>query len=257
MEHQELIQKQFERQAEIYANMDQTRDTEGHDLIVALCEAKKEHRVLDIACGPGFLTRRFARVSREVIGIDITDAFVEMATSLAAKEGLGNVTFTDGDVNNLPFDANSFDIVSCRAAFHHFPAPERVLAEMSRVVKVGGTLSIGDLTTSEDPTKAEYQHKMEMLCDPSHVRAITLSRFRKLIADTGLVLKNEFLGTQDYDLEEWILHGSPEEGAAQEIREFMQAAIEQDVCDLDVRLEAGTLRFTHQTALFLATKSAP
>ncbi len=254
MEHTQKIQKQFERQAEIYANMEQTQDSGGHELFVALCEVTKEHRVLDIACGPGFLTRQFAQSAKDVIGIDITNAFLKMATNLARKQALDNVTFTDGDGNNLPFDDDSFDIVACRAAFHHFPQPATVLAEMARVLKPEGTIAIGDLTTSEETEKANYQHEMEVLCDPSHARAITLGRFRKLITESGLEMKSDFQGTQDYDLQEWIAHGSPSTEAASRIEELMQRAISQDLCDLNVRREDGKIRFTHQTALFLATK---
>ncbi len=254
MKHTQKIQQQFERQADIYATMDQTQDSEGHELFVALCETNGEHRVLDVACGPGFLTRQFAQSAREVIGIDITSAFLDMAKTLARKQALENVTFTDGDVNDLPFEADSFDIVACRAAFHHFPQPAVVLAEMVRVLKPGGTIAIGDLTTSEEKEKANYQHEMEILCDPSHARALTLNEFRKLITESGLELKSDFQGTQDYDLQEWITHGSPMPEAASRIEKLMARALEHDLCDLNVRMEDGKIRFTHQTALFLATK---
>jgi ubiquinone/menaquinone biosynthesis C-methylase UbiE len=256
MKHRELIQQQFDRQAEIYAEMEQTRDNEAHDVFVSLCGADDRHKVLDVACGPGFLTRRFARVSKEVTGIDITTAFLDMATSLASAEELTNVTFMDGDVTSMPFDADTFDIVTCRAAFHHFPDPQHVLKEMVRVAKVGGTVAIGDLTSSENAEKAEYHHKMEILCDPSHTRALPLGRFRSMIEKSGLVLRNEFTGSQDYKLEDWITHGSPVDEAADKIRQYMHAALTRDLCDLDVRQEEGDIKFTHQTVLLLATKTA-
>ncbi len=72
MEHTKIVQEQFERQGEIYAAMAQVRDTKGHQAIVQACGTDASQRVLDVACGPGFLTRQFASVARAVVGIDVT-----------------------------------------------------------------------------------------------------------------------------------------------------------------------------------------
>jgi ubiquinone/menaquinone biosynthesis C-methylase UbiE len=182
MEHTKIVQEQFERQGEIYAAMAQVQDTKGHQAIVRACGTNASHRVLDVACGPGFLTRQFASVAGEVVGIDVTNKFLTMATAAAKQDGLSNLTFQQGDVNELPFEAASFDIVCCRAAFHHFPQPQRVLSEMTRVLKPGGKIAIADLIVSEDQAKADYHNKMEVLIDPSHARALPLSAFQTLLS---------------------------------------------------------------------------
>ena len=254
MEHTKIVQEQFERQGEIYATMAQVQDTKGHQAIVQACGTDASQRVLDVACGPGFLTRQFASVAGEVVGIDVTNKFLTMAAAAAKKDGLSNLSFQQGDVNELPFEAASFDIVCCRAAFHHFPQPERVLSEMSRVLKPGGTIAIVDLIVSEDKAKANYHNKMEVLIDPSHARGLPLSEFRTLLANAGLEVLHTFESQIDSSMEDWIAHGAPAESVADEIRALVGAAISNDLTDLNVRVEDGKVRLTHKLALLVAYK---
>jgi len=76
----------------------------------------------------------------------------------------------------LPFADASFDVVSCRAAFHHFPRLERILGEICRVARPAASIVIADLLGSEDSAKAAHHDHMERLCDPTHVRAIPEDR---------------------------------------------------------------------------------
>jgi ubiquinone/menaquinone biosynthesis C-methylase UbiE len=96
----------------------------------------------------------FAKHSAEVVGFDATDAFIELARAEAAQRGLRNVRFQHGDAEQLPFSDGHFDIVSCRAAFHHFSRPARVLAEMIRVLATAGRVVVADLLGSEEPVES-------------------------------------------------------------------------------------------------------
>ena len=57
---------------------------------------------------------------------------------LINQAGIDNISFQKGVVQELPFEDESFDIVSCRYAFHHFADPKPVISEMVRVCKTGG-----------------------------------------------------------------------------------------------------------------------
>jgi ubiquinone/menaquinone biosynthesis C-methylase UbiE len=89
--------------------------------------------VLDVACGPGLVVAAFARVARHATGIDVTPAMLARAREVCA--GLDNVTLEQGDVTRLPYGDGAFSIVVSRFAFHHFPDPRAVLAEMRRVCR--------------------------------------------------------------------------------------------------------------------------
>jgi ubiquinone/menaquinone biosynthesis C-methylase UbiE len=249
--HVERVREQFTRQAEAYAGMEQTRDEAGMRLLVALCGADAGSRVLDVACGPGFLTLAFAGACASARGIDATPAFVERARAVARERCIANASFAVGDVTALPEPDSAWDVVACRAAFHHFPDPARALAEMARVAKPGGTLLVADLLGSESPERAAHHDRIEKLCDPTHVRALPRSEFLRLFREQGLELRSQPGGEMEYDVDAWLAHGGPVPAAAAEIRSLLEASIEGDRADLAVRRAEGRLRFRHRTAAFV------
>src|SRR5262245_41934789 len=101
--------------------------------------------VLEVAPGPGYTVIELAKLgSYRIVGLDISKSFVRMATENAAKAGV-QVTFCEGNASAMPFDADTFDIVYCRAAFKNFSEPVQALREMHRVLRPGGQAMIVDL----------------------------------------------------------------------------------------------------------------
>jgi ubiquinone/menaquinone biosynthesis C-methylase UbiE len=102
-------------------------------------------RVLEVAPGPGFLSVALAKLGPyEITGVDISETFVRMASEYAQKEG-ARVHFIHGSASDLPLEANSFDLIVCRAAFKNFSEPLRAINEMHRVLEPGGQALIIDL----------------------------------------------------------------------------------------------------------------
>jgi ubiquinone/menaquinone biosynthesis C-methylase UbiE len=250
-DHLARVRQQFSRTAEVYARLIQATQAEGLSGLVAISRAAPSDRVLDVACGPGFLTMEFAKHCADVVGFDATDTFIELARTEAARRGLGNIHFEHGDAEHLPFEDGTFTIVSCRAAFHHFSRPARVLAEMARVAAPAGRIVIADLIGSEDPRQAELHDHVEQLCDPTHVRALPVSEFERMFASAGLRIAFQRRGTLDYDLEEWISHGAPEDHVRREIVSIMESWLADDRAGLRVRRESGRLRFSHHGVAFV------
>lgn len=101
--------------------------------------------VLEVAPGPGYLAIELAKLGPyRVVGLDISHTFVRMAAENAAKAGVA-VTFRRGNASEMPFAADSFDLIVCRAAFKNFSEPVRALSEMHRVLRPGGTALVIDL----------------------------------------------------------------------------------------------------------------
>jgi ubiquinone/menaquinone biosynthesis C-methylase UbiE len=102
-------------------------------------------RVLEIAPGPGYLAVEIAKLGAfEVVGVDISESFVGIASDYAAKSGV-KVEFRQGDAAATPFQAESFDFIICRAAFKNFGDPVGAIAEMHRVLRRGGQAMIRDM----------------------------------------------------------------------------------------------------------------
>jgi ubiquinone/menaquinone biosynthesis C-methylase UbiE len=102
-------------------------------------------RVLELAPGPGYLAVEIAKLAAfEVVGLDISESFVSMASDYAAKSGV-KVEFRQGDAASIPFPPESFDFIICRAAFKNFSDPVGAIAEMHRVLRSGGQAVIRDM----------------------------------------------------------------------------------------------------------------
>ena len=95
--------------------------------------------VLEIAPGPGYFAIELARAGDfRITGLDISATFVELARKNAADARV-EVDFRRGDAAHMPFEANTFDAIFCRAAFKNFSQPVMALQEMCRVLKPGAT----------------------------------------------------------------------------------------------------------------------
>jgi ubiquinone/menaquinone biosynthesis C-methylase UbiE len=108
-------------------------------------------RVLDVGCGSGAVTREIARRvgSRGLaVGIDPSPALLAVARELAHETGSGDhVEFREGNVLQLPFADQSFDVVVCVTVLSHVPRGEAAIPELVRVLRSGGRLGVFDLDT--------------------------------------------------------------------------------------------------------------
>ena len=254
--HVEQVREQFNRQADAYAEMQVVRDERILEFLVGISGVTRDDAVLDVASGPGFMTMGFAARAARAVGVDITDRFLESARAEAARRGIGNVIFLQGDVENLHFGPATFRIALCKFAFHHFPRPERVLAEMKRVITRDGRIVLVDMLASEDPEKAAYHNRIERLCDPSHAAALPESRFKRIFEKLGLKVAFEMKGETSYALEDWLRHGGPSPEATREIEVLMRDSIDPDRSGLKVRIEGDGIHFTHTGGTFVLARRA-
>lgn len=256
MTHTARVREQFGRQARAYAENDVVRDERILGFLVKAADVRADDRVLDLACGPGYLTLALAERAARVVGVDVTDRFLAMARAEARRRGLRNVALVPGDVERLPFPGGAFDLAVCKFAFHHFEHPRRVLEEMKRVLAPGGRIALMDMIAPEDARKAARQDEIEKLCDPTHVRALPAAEFERMFADAGLRIRFQATGESTEELEAWMRHGGPDEEAAARIRALMRESIAEDRTGLRVREEEGKIRFTHTGATYVLARAA-
>ncbi len=92
-----------------------------------------ETRLLDVACGPGYVLEAAARRKTRLSGLDISQSMLALAA-----EKLPDADLRQGDAESLPFDDASFDAVTCAFGLLHFAEPDRAIAEACRVLARGG-----------------------------------------------------------------------------------------------------------------------
>ena len=109
--------------------------------------------VLDIGCGAGGVTLFLAQAYplRKIIGFDVEQPVIDVATARADNAGLANrVKFVRGNPGPLAFPDRSFDIVFSKDAMVHIADKEALFAEVHRVLRPGGRFAASDWLTSHD-----------------------------------------------------------------------------------------------------------
>ena len=107
--------------------------------------------VLDLGSGAGndvFVARRLVGEAGKVIGIDMTEAMIEKAMANNARVGYSNVEFRLGEIENMPVDSDSVDVVLSNCVLNLVPNKARAFSEIMRVLRPGGHFSISDIVTS-------------------------------------------------------------------------------------------------------------
>jgi len=109
--------------------------------------------VLDVGCGGGILSEEFAKIGCHVTGIDPSAPSLETAHKHAANEGL-TIDYRQASGENIPFGANSFDVVICCDVLEHVDDLEKTIREVARVLKPGGMFCYDTINRTEESRKA-------------------------------------------------------------------------------------------------------
>lgn len=130
---------------------------------VALASLKEGDIVLDLGSGGGadvFLAARKVGLKGKVIGVDMTEEMVEKARETALKNGFKNVEFRLGDIETLPIEDDSIDVVISNCVINLAPDKGQVFRETYRVLKPGGRIMISDIVTEGELAK-EVKESLE------------------------------------------------------------------------------------------------
>jgi len=115
---------------------------EWHVPLIADFSSFRGKDVLEIGCGIATDGLEFARQGARYVGVDLTPVAIELATERFALLGIqGRFQLANAE-ERLPFPDASFDHVYSFGVIHHSPAPHRIVAEMHRVLRVGGTFTV-------------------------------------------------------------------------------------------------------------------
>ncbi len=149
---------------------------------------KNGDTVVDLGSGAGndvFVARALVGVNGKVIGVDMTDEMIEKANSNNQKMGFENVFFKLGDIENIPLEDSSADVVVSNCVLNLVPDKTKAFSEIYRILKPGGHFCVSDIVLKgELPVKLKRSAEMYAGCVAG---AIQQDEYLKIISDTGFV----------------------------------------------------------------------
>jgi len=183
------VQREFGANAAAYVTSVPHAKGASLERLLALTAPQPDWAVLDIATGAGHTAFLFAPHVRQVWATDITPEMLDQVRQHAPARGLSNLIIELADAEQLPYADNTFDLVTCRIAPHHFDAPELFVCEARRVLKPGGLLAVVD-NIVPDGVAGDYVNAFEKLRDPSHVRCLSIEAWQALFMQHNLSIEH-------------------------------------------------------------------
>src|SRR5918994_6886749 len=177
------VRKSFEQQVGIFAGDHSPFAPRPHSPLAWLEPLEPHMIVLDVACGTAHVAEQAAPHVRQVVGIDLTPALLEVGAERLREAGIANVLLQEGNAAELPFLDASFDLVACRGAMHHFLHPEQPIAEMARVCRPEGRVVVSDMVATSAEARERFDQVHRYL-DPSHARTLLEAELADLLRST-------------------------------------------------------------------------
>jgi SAM-dependent methyltransferase len=185
--------------AEAFRDSPTHREGPDLDLLVEWCEPGHDVKVLDVATGGGHVARRLREEGCTVVTVDPAPG---MQPTVVAR------------AEDLPFADESFDVVTCRIAPHHFDDIRAAVREMARVTR--------DRVVVEDNVyRGAHVEEAEKLRDPTHVRCYSEDEWREFFEDAGLTVEATEWFARRQDFEAWMARVETPEDDARRVRELL------------------------------------
>lgn len=248
------VQEQFGAIAAAYVTSPGHAGGEDLDRLVAWARALAPDRALDVATGGGHTALALAGVARHVTAYDVTEPMLGAARGLLRERG-ARAAFVAGDVETLPFDDGSFDVVTCRIAAHHFASVAAAVREIRRVLHPGGSFLLQDILGHDDAEAAAFITEVERRRDPSHVRAYRAVEWKAFLRAAGLTTMDSTVVRKGRPWAEWTARTRMAPPARQELDDFVRAAPERCRAAFDFRVVDGRIEsFTDRMLLLRADR---
>lgn len=225
------------------------------DAVVRLADASPQWVALDVATGGGHTAIAIAPLVAGMVALDLTPEMLETARAHAEERGAAGIEFVLGDAEALPFPDESFDLVTCRIAAHHFPDVQKFADEVSRVLRPGGRFVLQDQCVPESAAAAAFLNTFERLRDPSHARALTQDAWQEVLRRAELDIDDVERFEKRMNLEHWsAMQGCTPETVAK-LRELLDDAGEVVSAWMAVGGEGSETTFSIHHVVIAAIKA--
>ena len=160
----------------------------GCGVPTAVADLHEGETVLDLGSGAGvdvLISARRVGATGKAIGLDMTDEMLDLARANAAEEGVANVDFVKGYIEDIPLPDDAVDVVISNCVINLSADKGKVLREVARVLRPGGRFAVSDVI-ADDNMDADTRSDMEQWTG-CVAGALTRGQFEAALADAGLV----------------------------------------------------------------------
>jgi ubiquinone/menaquinone biosynthesis C-methylase UbiE len=224
--------------------------------LVELTQPLPTWRVLDVATGAGHTALAMAPHVAQVVASDLTPEMLDVARGLAKQRGVSNISFADAEAEDLPFKDQSFDLVTCRIAPHHFADVPRFVSEVARVLRRDGVFGLVDNISPDDAGAADTYNAFEKLRDPSHGRCLAVQEWLALLEQAGLAIRHCELLDKEMEFDPWTEQQKVAAPIKQKLRAMLLESSGELKSFLRPREHGDTLEFTLTEAVIVAERPA-
>ncbi|GAA0421934.1 MAG: class I SAM-dependent methyltransferase [Bacillota bacterium] len=240
MREKENVKKSFAKNKQAYITS--ATHARGSDLSLMKdwLELETSMKLLDIATGGGHVAKQLSPFVERVYATDLTKEMLENTKNYL--QDIHNIDYILADAESLPFLNNTFDIITCRTAAHHFPHPEKFIQEVKRVLKTNGTFLFIDNIAPRQSVYANFINQLEGMRDFSHVRCLPIFEWKQLLDSYGLHTVKENVRKKELSYTEWINRTLDHPEDKQKVYHFIKEADEQIKAYYKIQLDQGSVQ---------------
>lgn len=243
----------FSKNKQAYVDSSTHKKQSDLDEIINWMQPTLSQKALDIATGGGHVAKALSGYVKTIFATDLTkDMLQNTSTHLTDKT---NIEYVIADAENLPFIDESFDIVTCRIAPHHFPSPKMFIKEVSRVLKQNGKFLMIDNIAPEEDQLDHFYNTFEKKRDNSHVRALKKKEWDSLFPPYDLLIQKQLLRKKQMPFPDWVKRTIDNPKEQEEVESLFLQASPDEKHHFSIIVEDGRVQsFTIDEYMVLVEK---
>ena len=175
----------FDERASSYALWDELADGDTRDRVLEHLDPVTDETMLDLASGPGAMTRVAGPFVRRVVALDSSRRMLATLAMESRRAGRLVPPRVQAEAAALPLAAGSIDLVACRHAWRLFADPAQVARELHRVTRPGARVVVCDLVGSGEPAVDAAFAELEGAFEPGPVAITTAEAWRDVLVAAG------------------------------------------------------------------------
>lgn len=212
--------EQFGKNAEKYVTSESHAEGEDLPILVEWLQPQRDWIALDIATGGGHVAKALSPHIEQVFATDLTKEMLAN-TEKHLKQFCHNISYVIADAEKLPFLDNTFEIVTCRIAPHHFPNPRNFINEVARVLKPNGSFLMVDNVVPKESHLAEFMNTLEKLRDESHAKCLSIEEWRNLFSSSNLLEVNSRIRKKTYSFPAWVERTANDQSQIDRVNQYI------------------------------------